>query len=160
MLSYFTENLKVIADLFDIQAQTLKLWTKAENRRAHRDLLALAAMALDNDPSLRSLLDGDAPLLDIASHLGIDNPLNTDITGISGPTFRSWFAKPDKRKLVIGVLLGLYQRTLAEAASSAGFADLESLQNRLTQLDIAPGRVVRLFRIDGQTVTTLLGQSK
>ncbi len=160
MLSYFTENLKVIADLFDIQAQTLKLWTKAENRRAHRDLLAHAAMAIKYDPTLRALLEDEADLHDIASSLGIDNPLNSEISGVSGPTFRTWFAKPEKRKLVIGFLLGLYQRSLEQAADGAGFDSVEALLKRVRKLDIEPGRIVRLLRIDEGTATILLRRCK
>ncbi|MBO2656132.1 hypothetical protein I6M49_22070 [Shewanella algae] len=160
MLSYFKDNLKVIASLFDIQAQTLKLWASAENRSAHRDLLSLATMAINYDPSLQALLDGDAGLQDIASSLGIDNPLNSEISGVSGPTFRSWFTKPEKRKLVIGFLLGLYQRSLSEASEGAGFNSVEALLKRLRKLDIEPGRIVRLLRIDEGTAIILLGRCK
>ncbi|WP_076414883.1 hypothetical protein [Shewanella sp. UCD-KL12] len=156
MTSKFKEISKALSLSFDIPVTTLNKWATSENRVAHRQIMEQAHQAINELEQYSALTSSNASLEEVAKSLGFDNPLTMHIEGISSRTFRSWFENEDKRKLVIGFLIGMHWGLLSEATMRLEISTPVKLHKKLKAKDVMPGEFVRLYQISPISLVKLM----
>lgn len=152
----FKQETKFYAEMFGVAQTTLKDWANSEERDTHRELLTFAAQAIKSCPELNNYLDTPSGELEqLAVDLGIDNPLNVPITGLPLRTWRKWFQTPKRSRLTAGFLLGMHWQAIEAMAVKKGESPMAIL-SKLNKLKVTPDKVVRLYRVDPETVCALL----
>ena len=156
MNSKFKDISKALSSSFGIPITTLNKWASSDNRIAHREIMVHAHNAISVIEDYSELISSRKTLEEIAYSLGFDAPLSMTIEGVSSRTFRSWFENDDKRKQVIGFLIGIHWTLLSEASKKIGTGSTVEILDKLKGQNVMPGEFIRLYKISPDTVINLV----
>lgn len=145
---------KLISSAFEIHINTVTKWLSNPSRKSHIQYLSLALDAVSQRPFYAALLSCDMDVNAIADRLALDNFLSSEIDGISSRTLRSWILNPQKKKLIVGILIGFHWFELAKLAEESNNS-LEELISILDLRSVSLVEAVKMYKASSQLVQLL-----
>lgn len=145
---------KLISSAFEIHINTVTKWLSNPSRKSHIQYLSLALDAVSERLFYAALLNCDMDVNAIADRLGLDNFLSSEIEGISSRTLRSWISNPQKKKLIVGILIGFHWFELTQLAEESNNS-LEELISILDLRSVSFVEAVKMYKASSQLVQLL-----
>lgn len=145
---------QLISSVFEIHINTVTKWLSNPSRKSHIQYLSLALDAVSQRPFYAALLSCDMDVNAIADRLALDNFLSSEIDGISSRTLRSWILNPQKKKLIVGILIGFHWYELSKLAEES-YNSLEELISILDLRSVSLVEAVKMYKASSQLVQLL-----